>query len=353
MGCGCSVEEREAKSRSKATEKSLRHDNKKSRQDVKILLLGAGESGKTTIFKQIKCIHGDGFTEEDRRIFKPIIYSNTIWYLIAIIKGMEKLNIDIEDEKRTVDAKLLFQVANRGDKKILYSHKLSKSILLLWEDKGIQESFRRSEEIQLNESASYFLKSIDRITKPDYRPTEEDILRTRVSTTCIAEIQFTWNKILYRILDVGGQRRERKKWFVLFQQVQAIVYVAALNCYDLKLAEDDATNCMLEDLKLFNSVINNEWFKNTVIVLLLNKKDLFERKIGHSPLIACFPDYTGSSTFDSGIDFIREKYLEQNNAAKKIFVHLTCATDTENIDFVFKDIRSSIIEDNLKKSCLM
>lgn len=61
----------------------------------------------------------------------------------------------------------------------------------------------------------------------------------------------------------------------------------------------------------------------------------------------------GSSTFDSGVTFIRQKYLERNrNETKEIYVHLTCATDTANIDFVFKAVTNMIIAMNLKKSGL-
>lgn len=52
-------------------------------------------------------------------------------------------------------------------------------------------------------------------------------------------------------------------------------------------------NRMHESLKLFDSICNNKWFKDTSIILFLNKKDIFEEKIKKSPLTLCFPDYTG------------------------------------------------------------
>ena len=50
---------------------------------------------------------------------------------------------------------------------------------------------------------------------------------------------------------------------------------------------------MHESMKLFDSICNNKWFTETSIILFLNKKDLFEKKIDKSPLKLCFPDYSG------------------------------------------------------------
>ena len=62
----------------------------------------------------------------------------------------------------------------------------------------------------------------------------------------------------------------------------------------------------------------------------------------------------GSSTFDSGVDFIRQKFLERNRSQEKaIYVHLTCATDTENIYFVFRAVSNTIITENLRLSGLV
>lgn len=51
---------------------------------------------------------------------------------------------------------------------------------------------------------------------------------------------------------------------------------------------------MHESMKLFDSICNNKWFTDTSIILFLNKKDLFEEKIVHSPLTICFPEYAGT-----------------------------------------------------------
>ncbi|XP_065065043.1 guanine nucleotide-binding protein G(o) subunit alpha-like [Rhopilema esculentum] len=353
MGCGQSVEEREAISRSKAIEKTLKQDGDKALKEVKLLLLGAGESGKSTIVKQMKIIHDNGFTEEDYRRYRPVIFSNAIMSLIAILRAMEKLHVPFGEERRISDARLVFETAMRGEDTLQFSAELLESMKRLWVDRGVRDCFQRSREYQLNDSAKYYLDCLERLGSPSYRPTEQDILRTRVKTIGIVEIQFTFRKLHFRLLDVGGQRTERRKWIHCFQDVTAIIFCAALSCYDLKLAEDETTNRMVESLKLFDSIVNNEWFTDTSVILFLNKKDLFEEKIPFSPITICFPDYTGPMMFDPASSFVKQKFLEKNrNENKEVYVHLTCATDTQNIDFVFKAVTNTIIQANLKKSGL-
>lgn len=186
----------------------------------------------------------------------------------------------------------------------------------LWRDEGLQRCVARSREYQLNDSARYYLDQLDRISQPTYVPSQQDVLRTRVKTTGIVETQFNFKGLHFKMFDVGGQRSERKKWIHCFEGVTAIIFCVALSgewpcCrrvvinlasrsaflpgYDLVLAEDDEVNRLVESMKLFDSICNNQWFVDTSIILFLNKKDLFEEKIKRSPLNICFPEYRGWS----------------------------------------------------------
>lgn len=55
------------------------------------MLLGAGESGKSTIVKQMKIIHETGYSDEERKAYRPVVYSNTIQSMMAIIRAMGQL----------------------------------------------------------------------------------------------------------------------------------------------------------------------------------------------------------------------------------------------------------------------
>ena len=60
-------------------------------------------------------------------------------------------------------------------------------IKTLWQDPGIQEAYANRHKFQLHDSASYYFEAIDRLSAPDYRATEQDILRSRVRTSGIVE----------------------------------------------------------------------------------------------------------------------------------------------------------------------
>ena len=102
MGCAVSSLEKEAAERSRKIDRELALDGEKASREVKLLLLGAGESGKSTIVKQMKIIHETGYSQEECLQYQPVVYSNTIQSLMAIIRAMGQLRIDFSDPARAV-----------------------------------------------------------------------------------------------------------------------------------------------------------------------------------------------------------------------------------------------------------
>lgn len=109
-------------------------------------------------------------------------------------------------------------------------------------------------------------------------------------------------------------------------------------------------NRMHESLHLFNSICNHRYFATTSIVLFLNKKDVFSEKIKKAHLSICFPDYDGPNTYEDAGNYIKVQFLELNmrRDVKEIYSHMTCATDTQNVKFVFDAVTDIIIKENLK-----
>ncbi|CAB4069652.1 GNAI [Lepeophtheirus salmonis] len=349
MGCAVSSLEKEAIERSKKIDQELKRDGEKASKEVKLLLLGAGESGKSTIVKQMRIIHESGYSSEDCLQYKRVVYSNTVQSLLAIISAMSKLRIDFHDRLRLEDARQFFEMAAQNAE-VEITFEVGQLMKRLWHDRGLQTCFLRSNEYQLNDSAAYYLNALDRISAPHYVPTQQDVLRTRIKTTGIIETQFTFKGLHFKMFDVGGQRSERKKWIHCFEGVTAIIFCVALSGYDLVLAEDDEMNRMMESMKLFDSICNNKWFVDTSIILFLNKKDLFEEKIRNSPLKYCFPEYDGPNEYGECAAYIKSKFENLNKLQDKkdVYTHLTCATDTQNIQFVFDAVTDVIIKNNLQ-----
>jgi len=230
---------------------------------------------------------------------------------------------------------------------------IASDVKTLWNDSGIQKVYLKQNEFQLNDSAKYYFDGIDRLAAEDYIPTEQDVLRSRAKTTGIIETEFTVEDTHFKMVDVGGQRSERKKWMHCFQDVTAVIFCVALSEYDQKLYEDDETNRMHESLKLFKEICNSRWFIDTSMILFLNKRDLFEDKIKRVDLKITFDDYQGGCNYDNAVAYIKDKFLQQNeNPRKYIYPHVTCATDTGNIQVVFNAVKDIILHRLLDDSGL-
>jgi len=221
---------------------------------------------------------------------------------------------------------------------------MANDIKAMWADSGVKASYARQSELQLHDSAEYFLEGIDRITDDKYTPNDQDLLRARVRTSGATEINFTVDDTPFRMVDVGGQKGERSKWMQCFQDVTAVLFCVAMSEYDLKMREDETVNRMHDSLQLFDDICNNKWFKQTAMILFLNKRDLFEMKIKTIDLNECFPEYTEGLDFDKASLFIKNKFLKANaNPKKDIYVHITCATDTDNVRIVFNAVRDILL----------
>ncbi|XP_023321619.1 guanine nucleotide-binding protein G(k) subunit alpha [Eurytemora carolleeae] len=326
----------------------MEEETGKPEREIKLLLLGAGESGKSTIVKQMKIIHDNGYTMHEKEQFRPVVFCNTVQSLLTILKAMPVLKIGFKNQVMVENTNkfILMSALITED---LFPRELAEVMTQLWEDPDLQHCYSRNSEYQLNDSASYFLDNLHRLSTEFYLPTDQDILRTRVKTTGIVEIHFHYKNLLFRMFDAGGQRSERKKWIHCFDQVHAIIFCVAMSEYDLVLEEDQRVNRMHESMKLFNSICNNRWFEKASMILFLNKKDLFEEKIKVSPLTVCFPTYTGGNSFQDSAEFIHLKFqqLNRNCAHRSLYSHFTCGTDTNNVKFVFDAVTDILIKKNM------
>ena len=87
----------------------------------------------------------------------------------------------------------------------------------------------------------YYYADLDRLFKRSYVPTEQDIVHSHTRTTGISETVFSLHNHDIVMVDVGGQKSERRKWVHCFENVTCVLFVASLSGYDQLLVEDKHT----------------------------------------------------------------------------------------------------------------
>jgi uncharacterized protein YutD len=114
----------------------------------------------------------------------------------------------------------------------------------------------------------------------------------------------------------------------------------ALSDYDQNLEEDETKNRLSEALDLFEDIVNDSGFKKKNVLLFYNKKDIFDEKIQRVNLKVCpeFEDLKDEDGLDQkkAEEAIKKKFNSRTNktgpsSGRKIFEHVTCATDTKQI----------------------
>ncbi|KAJ5916425.1 hypothetical protein N7504_000440 [Penicillium tannophilum] len=353
MGCIASKPaeaDKDASQRNARIDRVIKSDKKTMDRTIKILLLGAGESGKSTIIKQMRIIHSRGFPEEERHQTRAVIYSNVVIAFKVLLDIMKAENIDFEDEKTQGLAELLDKTEpDVGSDEAFSDLKVRDAMRVMWLDGGVQKAVARGHEFALHDNLSYFYDSLDRIFTPGWLPDNQDMLQARLRTTGITETLFELGQMNFRMMDVGGQRSERKKWIHCFEGVQCLLFMVALSGYDQCLVEDQNANQMHEAMMLFESLVNGEWFKRKPIILFLNKIDLFRAKLAISAISRHFQDYSGSDTdFEAAARYFADRFRGINRIPdREIYIHQTNATDTTLLKATMDSVQDMIIQKNL------
>ncbi|XP_061892826.1 guanine nucleotide binding protein (G protein) alpha v1 isoform X1 [Entelurus aequoreus] len=350
---------KKAKLQSSKIEQDLFEQARSEINVFKILILGAAESGKSTLIKQIKIIHSHGFSKQELISFKvhPAVLDNLLTSMKFVLRGMGMLRINLANKKNKIHARSILSCSQcMGDDQELLPF-VAHAFCALWADLGVRAAASRGYEFELNDSALYFFENMSRIIAPNYVPTERDVLRVRVRTCGIIETQFQVNDVIFRLYDVGGQRSERRKWLRCFDCIQAVLFIVAMSSYDMSLPEEPTVNRLQESLELFTSLCSNTLFNSTSVILFLNKTDLFQKKILHSGrhLRLYISSFKGADAdVDAAAHHITAMFSACNSRADQpVFHHYTTATDTANVRVVFQMIMDQIFRQNLAAAQLL
>ena len=142
----CCSNNSSAKRTSKRIGKELLKSARNHDNVVKLILLGVGESGKSTIVKQMKIIHGDGYSNEELNNFKTVVHSNLLTSMTEVINATEKLNIQLHHLSNQAHAMEIVKFSSSLKHGLVIPSDVGEKMKLLWKDNGFQECLKHASE---------------------------------------------------------------------------------------------------------------------------------------------------------------------------------------------------------------
>ena len=321
--------------------------------DIKVLLLGTGESGKTTFLRQIKRLYCGGFSDKERKEYKILIKKNIIYDFKTIISTLKRSTYKIESNYD----EFIEIIENLDPSDEIFEEEIYEILIKLWDNPIFQVQYEESKNLGISENLVYYINKLKIILQNNYIPNDQYILNIRIRTTGISNLKFKVNDIKTELFDVGGQVSERKRWELTFSNVNILLFVCSLSDYDQLMFEDLNKNRSLDSIEVFERILQVQHFQNIPIFLLLNKFDIFEKKIKNDPqkFLNYYSDFNGNiNDINEIIEFIKNKYLFKikNSILSNIKVYITCAVNDEDIKKFINSLAETIILNKKKKNCL-
>ncbi|KAI0065277.1 G-alpha-domain-containing protein [Artomyces pyxidatus] len=233
-----------------------------------------------------------------------------------------------------------------------------------WNDPVVRELLEAN-KVRLREMSGFFLDDLDRVTSLRYVPSDDDILRARIKTLGVSEHRFTLkssNNVLGRdwlVYDVGGHRSLRAAWVPYFDDMNAIIFLAPISCFDQTLEEDEHVNRLEDSVLLWKNIVSNKLLAKTNMVLFLNKCDILKEKLAAGVKFSRFITSYGNraNNFDSTSTYLKRKFqatfVEHSPEPRPFFCHLTSVTDTKAMSHILINVSEFILRENLSKSALI
>ncbi|KAI0772348.1 G-alpha-domain-containing protein [Trametes elegans] len=233
----------------------------------------------------------------------------------------------------------------------------------IWEDSTVREMLLRK-GVRMEATPGFFLNDIDRIATRDYEPTDSDVVRARLRTLGVQEHRIKFHKgpaagSEWCIYDVGGSRTQRIAWYPYFDDCDAIIFLAPINCFDERLAEDRRINRLEDSYMLWKAVVSSKLLAKTSIILFLNKYDLLEQKLLSGVRIRDYVHSYGDRPNDveHALKYFQQHFrdiLRKNSPEPRPYrAHITSVVDTKATAVTLSVVEEGILRDHLQRADLL
>lgn len=246
-------------------------------------------------------------------------------------------------------------------------HMLAADMIALWSHPTVKKLIRvRDLKVADVDRGGYFLDRLETITYPGYQPADEDILRARIKTMGVSEHRFrlktgpmgNLTTSEWRVFDVGGARSMRAAWAPYFDDIDAIIFLAPISCYDETLEEDPTVNRLEDSMKLWRTICETPLLKNTDLILFLNKCDVMQEKLRVVPFSQHVVSYKGrDDDFEGCSNYLKRKFGQVHKShspqQRPFYCHMTSVTDTKSTHAILGNVKDLLVRKNLLNSHLV
>lgn len=311
--------------------------------DVKVLVLGAKNCGKTSLLKQFSIIFLNAYSIDERIELIDIIRMNIlndIKFLVDEIQssGYESIEDDFCDS---------MEIINKiNQEKDNLTPEIADCITKIWKDSDIQSLYKNGNIFSISENAPYFFNKVSQIAQSDYMPTDDDILKVHLRTSGISKFYFKVNnKIKVEMVDVGGEKCEREKFRREFKGVDILLFIVSLTSFDMFLFEDDSIRKSQKNVELFKKTCESPVFNCKPIILIFTNIDIFEENLLKNPkeLRDAFPSFKGNiKDVNELIDHIKSIFIAGLNNKENIICLTVNASDKTSVSQLFQKVAHKI-----------
>ncbi|KAJ6602208.1 guanine nucleotide-binding protein alpha-4 subunit [Mycena sp. CBHHK59/15] len=242
-------------------------------------------------------------------------------------------------------------------------HACAEDMVRLWND-PIVKTILQAHRLRLEDMAGFFLDSIERVTALSYEPTDDDILKARLKTLGVSEHHFNLkagNMVpqSWIVYDVGGARSLVTAWVPYFDDMDCIIFLAPLSCFDQVLAEDESVNRLEDSILLWKAIVSSPLLKDTSLILFLNKCDILKAKLASGQR---FSEYVVSygekpNDFENTSQYMKKKFAmiakQHSPEPRGFYTYFTSVTDMQSTADILGSVRDMLVRQNLTKSRLV
>ncbi|KAJ7069114.1 G-protein alpha subunit [Mycena amicta] len=376
----------------------------KKKADVKILLLGQSESGKSTVLKNFRLRFTPQYFDSERAAWKIVVLLNLISSIRTVVETIQAeltephftlvssvhrqrcadLAPVLREEESLVSLiAISTQIAGEvlvrpgGEWKTIFAesevahnaaavvHSMRDEIDSLWADTAVRELLEKR-GVSLKDAGGYFMDDIHRVTALDFVPTDTDILRARIKTMGVEEHYFEKEATAntkgvkdFWIYDVPGARGTRAAWIPFFDMMQAIVFLTPLSFYEV-LEEDLRVNRLEDSVVLWKEICSNKLLENCSIILFFNKMDILKAKLKAGLIIKDYVTSFGDdrpNSYAGATGYFKEKFRAYHKRlspkTRTFFYYETTAVDTRSTAKIIGTVHEEIFRQHLKDSILI